>query len=311
MTNGVAAPSSDDMSDLTKELWVLRHGQATHNPRAEAAREAGCTFDEFLELMRQDDSLDAELTDLGIEQAQQVYAIHEHVLSRLDAVISSPLSRALHTADLAAPHVSVRLVDESFREINGLLLNAKRRSKSELSRIFPRWSLDGVVGEHDEDWTEDELEDKRDCGERGYQGLVGLMRREEKRMLLVAHGGLLRLVMAEHPKVVVRDGRRSEAESDSCEGRRSSQARFGNCELRRYQMEWADAAELAEADGRVGAATEGDDSRDNIDNAYLGPAGSSHHQVDANAGSLDDARPEPGPAGQRSRVLLLTELDIS
>jgi hypothetical protein len=38
---------------MKKQLWIVRHGQAAHNPRAEAAREAGCSHDEFLELMRQ------------------------------------------------------------------------------------------------------------------------------------------------------------------------------------------------------------------------------------------------------------------
>jgi broad specificity phosphatase PhoE len=320
MTSGVA-DTSDSVPHSAKELWVLRHGQATHNPRAEAAREAGCSFDEFLELMRQDDSLDADLTDLGRTQAQQVHEIHRGALSSLDAVISSPLSRALHTADLAAPHVSIRVVDESFREINGLLLNAKRRSKSELSRLFPTWSLEGVAREHDEDWTADELEDKRACGERGYHGLAGLMRREEKRMLLVAHGGLLRLVMAEHPNVTVRDGRSKAAESAgptstaastiTQQERRAPHARFGNCELRRYRMEWADEGCSEMAGAESGADADGD-IRDNIDTAYLGP-GPHRRLVDDNAGGpLNFARSEPEPApGPRRRVLLLTELDLS
>jgi broad specificity phosphatase PhoE len=316
MTNGAA----NEMADSIKELWVLRHGQATHNPRAEAAREAGCTFDEFLELMRQDDSLDADLTDLGRAQAQQVHAMHQHALSSLDAVISSPLSRALHTADLAAPHVSIRVVDEAFREINGILLNAKRRSKSELTRLFPTWSLEGVEREHDGDWTAHELEDKQACGERGYHGLVGLVRRDEKRMLLVAHGGLLRLVMAEHPSVIVRDERSAAetvgpssnaASTVTHEVRRASHARFGNCELRRYRMEWADENGAAMAGAESGADADGD-IRDNIDTAYLGP-GSHRRHVDANGGPLNDARSEPEPAalGPRRRVLLLTELDLS
>jgi Histidine phosphatase superfamily (branch 1) len=234
---------------------------------------------------------------------------------------SSPLSRALRTADLAAPHVSIRVVDEAFREINGLLLNAKRRSKSELSQLFPTWSLYGVAREHDEDWTADELEDKRACGERGYHGLTGLMRRDERRMLLVAHGGLLRLVMAEHPNVIVRD-ERSAAETVSPTStaagttthveRRASHARFGNCELRRYRMEWADKDGSEMAGAESGADAEGG-SRDNIDTAYLG-RGSHRRHVDDNAGGpLNGARSEPEPAapGPRRRVLLLTELDLS
>ena len=42
-----------------KRVLIVRHGQAQHNPRAEAAREAGCSFDEFLRLMELDDAHDA------------------------------------------------------------------------------------------------------------------------------------------------------------------------------------------------------------------------------------------------------------
>ena len=45
-----------------KRVSIIRHGQAQHNPRAEAAREAGCSFDEFLRLMELDDAHDAGKT---------------------------------------------------------------------------------------------------------------------------------------------------------------------------------------------------------------------------------------------------------
>ena len=52
-----------------KRVLILRHGQAMHNPRAEAAREDGCDFDTFLNLMKEDDQFDASLTQLGVKQA--------------------------------------------------------------------------------------------------------------------------------------------------------------------------------------------------------------------------------------------------
>ena len=54
----------------TKIVHFLRHGQAEHNPRAEAARDAGASFDEFLQLMKEDDAFDAALTPLGERQAE-------------------------------------------------------------------------------------------------------------------------------------------------------------------------------------------------------------------------------------------------
>jgi broad specificity phosphatase PhoE len=249
------------------ELWILRHGQATHNPRAEAAREAGCTFEEFLELTKQDDSPDSDLTPLGVDQARGVHARYGPFLSKVDAVVSSPLSRALRTADLAAPHPALRIVHESFREINGLLLNARRRTKSEIEARFPRWNLGHLEAEDDASWTH-QLEDSKECAERAYSGLVWMLqrqwappldetregRRRRRRVLLVAHGGLLKRVMSDHPRVSVRDGRTARVKNDHGGSgdkeralkvgeapralARASDARFGNCELRRYLVEW-------------------------------------------------------------------------
>jgi len=275
-----ACPTNNNNSSInrkaTKHLWVLRHGQATHNPRAEAAKDAGCTHDEFLELMRQDDSLDSDLTELGCRQAQDVYERHvapdlDYWKSQIELVVSSPLSRAIRTADLAVPPSLFesdssggedgaqprrrrrRVVREEFREINGWLLNAKRKTKTHLSDAFPHWDFDEL--EHDDDvhWTPT-LEDVAACADRGYRGLRWLLDRPERRTFLVAHGGILRFVMSEHPRVAVRDERRlscggtaatsksgGDDDNGGGEGRqpqRPPTARFRNCELRRYRLEY-------------------------------------------------------------------------
>lgn len=214
-----------------KTLYILRHGQAQHNPRAEVARSNGCSKEEFLELMRQDDSLDAPLTDLGIEQAQSV-----HLPVKPDLVVASPLSRALATADLACKsnshHISNRISYEGFREINGWLLNAKRRPKSELERLFPHWDFADLATDHDASW-EPQLEREEACSERGYRGLLRLLtERQEDSILLVVHGGLLSFTM-NHNHVKVKDGRSTTAE-------RCSRSRFSNCELRKYSLEAAE-----------------------------------------------------------------------
>jgi broad specificity phosphatase PhoE len=251
---GAAAASSSFSSSTNiimpstnkKTLYILRHGQAMHNPRAEVARADGCSKDEFLLFMQQDDCLDAPLTDRGKEQAQTV---------RLpvcpDLVVASPLSRALATADLAlglltdankdsndhaaaAAPQQVRvgpryLCYEGFREINGWLLNAKRRSRAELQEEYPHWDFTDLSTDDDALWGP-ELEAEAACGERGYQGLRRLLsERPEPSILLVVHGGLLSFTM-HHPYVQVRDERSNQQE-------RSCRARFSNCELRKYILE--------------------------------------------------------------------------
>ena len=270
-------------SSTPTDIYILRHGQATHNPRAEAAREEGCSFDEFLRLMEQDDSLDSELTELGRQQADSVrkrllclgltdnarvddhHESQQHHHSQqsssslssspllFDLVVSSPLSRAIVTADLALPHALApnRILHESWREINGKLLNAQRRTVSELSTLFPHWDGSLIETEHDIAWKPDELETRESCRERGYNGLYWILTRPESKVLLVCHGGILNYTMNDLPeKVMVVDGRRpqhqqrqqqsqhKEEEATTMTRTRASSARFSNCELRRYRMEW-------------------------------------------------------------------------
>lgn len=220
---------SSNPSFKKKTIVFLRHGQATHNPRAEAEKAKGCSHETFMKLMQEDDQFDAELTPLGIEQAIEGKKKYGHLLLGVDLVVSSPLSRALKTADLTiCPENGIessvkRVCIESLREINGWLLNAKRRTKSSLKEKFhERWDFDSLT-EDDQTWT-NELEGYDDCSERGYQSLLWLLQRSEDKILVVSHGGILRFTMVDHPLVSLVDGR---DENDK---------RFSNCEMRQYEI---------------------------------------------------------------------------
>lgn len=236
--------SSSTMPVIQKKLFLLRHGQAVHNPRAEKAKDEGCSHDTFIQIMKEDDALDAPLTALGQQQAIDNRIRNGHKLGNIELVVSSPLSRALCTADLTicpekgltidgkhdGDNVIVkppRIVIEDLREINGYLLNAKRRSKDELIAEFhDSWDFTSLTSNHDDLWT-DELESQKSCAERCYKGLIHLMaERQEQEMLMVAHGGLFRFVMMLHPNVIAVDDREE------------YQKRFGNCELRQYDVEY-------------------------------------------------------------------------
>jgi broad specificity phosphatase PhoE len=223
----------------------IQPGQAMHNPRAEARKAAGCSHEEFLLQMQADDVLDAPLTKVGHSQGQAVYDQYSHYYrDRIQVVVSSPLTRALQTANLALPPTSLssssssssprRVCLESIREINGWLLNAKRRPKSQLKLEFPHWEFHRIEDEEDGTWTADSLESESDCGERGYQSMLALLQDiPETRILLVAHGGILRFLMSQHDRVSVADGRTQ----NGATGRPEPDARFDNCELRRYRLE--------------------------------------------------------------------------
>jgi len=219
-------------SNTGKRVFFLRHGQAQHNPRAEKAKDEGCSHDLFMSLMKEDDAFDADLTHLGINQALEQKKKNEHRLQQVELIVSSPLSRAIKTADLTiCPEKGLsngrfptRICVEHFREINGYLLNAKRRELKDLcERFHASWDF-GLLSDVDETWTE-VLESYEDCAERGYQGLLWLKDRPEHVLLCVAHGGILRF-KRDHPLIKILDNR---TEDD---------IRFGNCELREYEMSW-------------------------------------------------------------------------
>jgi len=157
-----------------------------------------------------------------------------------------------HRSSYRAPR---RVSIEDFREVNGNLLNGKRRTKSELLERHPHWNFDSLVTEEDETWTP-EMEDFGDAAERGYRSLVGLLEMDTARgcdndsdndndnddintILLVCHGGILRYLMNIHPLVKLRDERTS-GESESESDRKAVESRFDNCELRKYRLSWSD-----------------------------------------------------------------------
>ena len=156
-----------------KTVHFLRHGQAQHNPRAEAARAGGCSFYEFLRLMKEDDAFDAALTELGRQQAREAAARLGDRVATVELVVCSPLSRALDTATLVLPGATARgpfLAHDDLRERSGWMLNAKRRTRAELAaRAAPAVDLSLLRSEADELWEADELEPKAVCAERGYQ----------------------------------------------------------------------------------------------------------------------------------------------
>ncbi|KAG8464702.1 hypothetical protein KFE25_010070 [Diacronema lutheri] len=201
-------------------VHFVRHGQATHNVRAELRREEGCSHGEFIAQMQADDEFDADLTEMGRQQARAAAAGTAKL--SIELVVVSPLSRAIETALLifgdaqsSVPFVS----SELLREWNGLLLNAKRRRRPELAARFPRVDFAGIP-ESDESWTE-VLEPADEVAERGVRFLEWLAQRPEREIAVVAHGGIYAQLFS-HARV----------HDDSAFLRR----RFGNCEVRSAEL---------------------------------------------------------------------------
>ena len=198
----------------TQTISFVRHGQAQHNVRAEAMRDAGCPFDEFIDQMRKDDAFDADLTDVGREQARSARA------PDVQLVVASPLSRAVETASLMYPGREIVCVEE-LREWCGQLVNSKRRTASQLKERFPVVDVSHLP-ENDERWDAEVLEEEASVARRGMAALAWLARRPEDNIAVVAHGGLLAVTFDPEGH----GGHSSVAAPNACT------PRFSNCEVR-------------------------------------------------------------------------------
>lgn len=212
-------------SSISKVVHFVRHGQATHNVRAEVRRSEGCSMEEFLATMKEDDQLDADLTEIGRAQARARARPWEGV----ELVVCSPLSRAIETATLVFGDRLPFVAYEGLREWNGLLINGQRRPTAQLVSRFAHVDF-SLIPPTDETWSAEALEPADAVASRGLAFLEWLACREEGQIAVVAHGGIF-AAMFESPLV------------DDVAHYLSP--RFGNCDVRSVEMR-----RVADADGR-------------------------------------------------------------
>ncbi len=103
--------------------------------------------------------------------------------------------------------------------------------------MFPHWDF-SLIPQEDETWSTEEYETDLACGERGYRGLLWLMKeRPECNLLVTCHGGLLSNKL-NNPMIVLVDGR--EDELNGVDGTTRTKGctteQFGNCETREFVM---------------------------------------------------------------------------
>lgn len=156
-------------------VYLLRHGETAYN--ADGNRYCGRT--------------DIELTDKGISQAASVYTRLKNI--HLDAVYSSPLTRARKTAELASGWARVQ-TDQRLIEVDFGDWEKKRREEFEIEdpQSWAAWSRDpqdaraGNTGE-----TGGEVVERLD------DFFAEMLTRHAGQTILVAgHNGTNRLYMA-------------------------------------------------------------------------------------------------------------------
>ncbi len=158
------------------EIFAVRHGETTWNRDR-----------------RIQGHKDAPLSDVGREQARD---LAERIADlRLDAAISSDLSRARETATLALGARPIELaLDAGFRErgfgtLEGLTWRDARQRYPERSDPRLAERIDSELGVEDYDGA---------FGARVRASLGELPRRfpKARRLLLVTHGGVIKLLLA-------------------------------------------------------------------------------------------------------------------
>jgi broad specificity phosphatase PhoE len=104
-----------------------------------------------------------------------------------------------------------------------------------LQERFQHWNFENLQGNEDDSWTK-EREDFDAAAERGYLGLSWLLQQQQhERILLVSHGGILRYLMNDHALIELQDKRTT---SDNDNDKKEINARFDNCEVRKYLLSW-------------------------------------------------------------------------
>jgi 2,3-bisphosphoglycerate-dependent phosphoglycerate mutase len=159
---------------LSMLLYLIRHGETQSNAER-----------------RIQGQLDVPLSDLGHRQGQAV--VETLATVPLDAVYSSPLRRALETAQAIAERHSLRVhADPRLMELNAGTLQGKLLSelKGDSAAQLARWLPGG-----DEDFSIPGGESRRQLTDRGCEAIRAMVRAGHREAAVVTHGGLLSATM--------------------------------------------------------------------------------------------------------------------
>lgn len=184
-----------------KLLFANRHGQGYHN--VAEAEYGTADWDAYWSKLDGDGKItwgpDAQLTPLGVTQAQEVNNGWKTLLAQKDAppvptkLFVSPLSRAIYTQDVTYAGVLtiLTLVMEGFREHYGEHTCDKRSTKSLLYKENCNIEYEPHFTEEDELWTETrETEEHLDI--RIHEALEDVWNNNDDSVIgLTSHSGVM------------------------------------------------------------------------------------------------------------------------
>lgn len=173
------------------KVYIVRHGQVPHN------------------VLKQYNSIDEDLTDIGINQAQKLRNIIKNI--DIDIVISSPLIRAKHTAEIINANNKEIIFDDRIRErdcgdLSGKSLDTTNRDEY--------WNYNTKV-------QYGTSENIQEFFKRVYDFLDELKTKDYNSVLIVAHSGVSKAFNAYFEGI--KDGM-------------FLKRGLGNCEIKEYQL---------------------------------------------------------------------------
>jgi broad specificity phosphatase PhoE len=154
-------------------LHLVRHGETTYNAEGRIQGQS-----------------DAPLSDLGRRQS---LAVAESLAALpIEAVYSSPLSRALETARQIALELGLAVeTDPRLMELNAGVFEGRLRS--DLANIYPAELAQWLGG--DEDFLIPEGESRRRLTVRGCEVIRAIASAGHRQIVVVTHGGLLSVTL--------------------------------------------------------------------------------------------------------------------
>lgn len=162
---------------MRKDFYVFRHGETNYNAEG---RCQGC-------------GIDTELNVKGIMQAQGL--IPKLAPMNLEIIYSSPLKRAIKTAEIVADALCLKVLTEpELREVN--FGAGEGKTKSEMLAAFPDIYQAWRAPENLMDIAYPDGETKRQAGERMLGTLKRLALQPYQTMGIATHGSAMRYLLA-------------------------------------------------------------------------------------------------------------------
>ena len=142
------------------KVYIVRHGQVLHNA------------------LKQYNAPDEDLNELGVEQAEELRDKIKNI--DFDIIISSPLIRAKHTADIININNNIIVFDERIKERNCGDLSGK---PLEITNREEYWNYYTTI-------QYGTSENIKEFFKRVYNFLDELKTKDYKSVLIVAHSGV-------------------------------------------------------------------------------------------------------------------------